>query len=65
VGFFLVEAMRLANLTLHNSDILKKFAAKFESIGPCKGQTADCIAHATFNGLAYMKNDGGYVYMAI
>lgn len=66
IGFFLVEVMRLCNLTFHEPSYLKKFKAQFDSLKiEWKGQPDECISNATFAGLAYIETDGGYVQTTI
>ena len=62
LGFFLVEVMRLCNLTLHDSNALKKFKDTFATIKiEWKGHPDRCIERATFSSLEYVEADGGYV----
>lgn len=69
VGHFLVEAMRLANFTLHDTTVLKSFKKSFDQMGvEWKGDPEKCIAHATFSALGFLTDHEtgvGYVYTSV
>jgi hypothetical protein len=65
-GKFLVETVRLCNVTLHDTAYLIKLRDLCAKANiPWKGQVDECIKTAHFAGLDYLDHEGGYIYCAV